>query len=178
MFTKPNNNQKPTFTKLFPSHGYPHSPSSILNVLPPSFILVLDVTADIALGAQFVVFNQDSVLFDGVPGYWKLSTADDANGVLMRHEDVHIILSMGKLAIDAPFLALLILERNLVKKEMGLAGIVAEFRKGSWNLVIKILLGFEPVTLMCAQSFLAILANPYRITFCCRSSNIIRMQVQ
>ena len=132
MFTKPNNNQKPTFTKLLdPSRGYPLSPSSILNVFPPSFILVLDVTADIAPGAHFVVFNQNSVLFDGVIGCWKLSTADDLNGALIRHEEVHTILSMIKLAIDSPFIALLSLERNLVKNEMDLAGIATEFRKGS-----------------------------------------------
>lgn len=108
-------------------------------------------TRGIVPGAQFVVFNKDRVLVNGVSGYSKLPTDDDPTGELMRPDDVHRIASAGKIGVSA--LVLIALERKLAKNGMGLddlddhdkfVEIVPEFKKSSGSLVTKIVTGFEP----------------------------------
>lgn len=101
-------------------------------------------------GSQFVVFNKDKYLVNGVSGHSKLPAEGQPDGVKMRLDDIHLIASTGKITISV--LALLILERKLAKNGMGLddlddhdkfAEIVPEFKQGSGSLVNKVIVGYE-----------------------------------
>lgn len=109
------------------------------------------IAGNIVPGAQFVVFNKDKYLINGVSGYSKLPAKGEPKGVKMRLDDIHLIASTAKIAVS--ILALLILERRLAKNGMGLvdldnhekfAEIVPEFKRGSGSPVTKIIVGFKP----------------------------------
>lgn len=111
-----------------------------------------DATTNVVVpGAQFVVFNKDEILVNGVSGYSKLPTDDDPVGARMRVDDIHRIASAGKIAVAV--LVLIVLERKLAPNGMGLddlddhdklVELLPEFKKRGGSLVTKIITGFEP----------------------------------
>ncbi|KAF8311377.1 beta-lactamase/transpeptidase-like protein [Clavulina sp. PMI_390] len=117
------------------------------------------VASKIAPGFQFVLFDQDSFLINGVSGLNLSSQATDSqvarssnpsHETKMAKNDVHWIASAGKLVVA--LVSLIILERNLAHNGMSFADlddheklveIVPEFKRGSGSLVTQIIDGWE-----------------------------------
>ncbi|KAF8319111.1 hypothetical protein DL93DRAFT_279777 [Clavulina sp. PMI_390] len=115
----------------------------------------------IAPGFQFVVFDRERTLVNGVSGYSVLpsdlmdtseltASPSSPEGIKMKPHHIHRILSAGKPALS--LVALIILERGLSSNGMTIADlddheklveILPEFKLGGGNWVTKIIEGWE-----------------------------------
>ncbi|KAF8316591.1 beta-lactamase/transpeptidase-like protein [Clavulina sp. PMI_390] len=115
-------------------------------------------TRSVAPGYQFVVFDRQAILVNGVSGYSSLPSPAGGgrphpapiNGAKMKPDHIHWIMSAGKLALSV--VALIALERGLTSNGMTIADlddhdklveILPEFRLGSGSLVTKVIEGWE-----------------------------------
>ncbi|KAF8316590.1 beta-lactamase/transpeptidase-like protein [Clavulina sp. PMI_390] len=110
-------------------------------------------SSSIAPGYQFVVFDREAILVNGVSGYSDIpspaekgaSDSASSEGVKMRPDHIHRIASASKLALS--IVALIALERGLTNNGMTIADldnhdklveILPEFKVGGGNWVTKI----------------------------------------
>ncbi|KAF8316589.1 hypothetical protein DL93DRAFT_2154645 [Clavulina sp. PMI_390] len=115
-----------------------------------------DATANsIAPGYQFVVFDRENTLVNGVSGYCDLPASAGAggspqDGAKMRPDHIHWIMSIGKLALS--IVCLMALERGLTSNKMTIADldnheklveILPEFKLGSGSWVTKVIEGWD-----------------------------------
>jgi CubicO group peptidase (beta-lactamase class C family) len=109
------------------------------------------VANDVFPGAQFVVFDEENILINGVSGHAMLPSENDPHGSLMQKDTPHCIASCTKISVS--LLCLMMLERGLGNSGMRLDDlddyeklikVLPEFKLGSGNWVTKIIEGFEP----------------------------------
>ncbi|KAF8316592.1 beta-lactamase/transpeptidase-like protein [Clavulina sp. PMI_390] len=118
-----------------------------------------DATASfVAPGYQFVVFDRDAILVNGVSGYSRVpspagrgrSESGATDGVKMRPDHIHWIMSASKLALSVA--ALIALEKGHTSNGMTIADlddhdklveILPEFKLGGDSLVTKVIEGWE-----------------------------------
>ncbi|KAF8309056.1 beta-lactamase/transpeptidase-like protein [Clavulina sp. PMI_390] len=118
-----------------------------------------DATADsLAPGYQFVVFDRESTILNSVSGYSDIpspaegsgSESTPSDGVKMRPDHIHWIMSASKIALSIA--ALIALEKGLTSNGMTindldnhekLVEILPEFKLGGGSWVTKIIDGWE-----------------------------------
>jgi CubicO group peptidase (beta-lactamase class C family) len=109
------------------------------------------VATDVFPGAQFVVFDKENILINGVSGYAILPSENDPKGLLMQKDATHYLASCTKISVS--LLCLIVLERGLGNSGMRLDDlddheklikVLPEFKLGSGNWVTKLIEGFGP----------------------------------
>ncbi|EPQ56885.1 beta-lactamase/transpeptidase-like protein [Gloeophyllum trabeum ATCC 11539] len=110
------------------------------------------VADGVAPGFQLVVFDSDSILFDGVSGLAVAPSEKTPGGERYKPEHVGWLASCAKLTVS--IIVLHILERGLTKHGFSLrhlddpealAQVLPEFRPSSGHLVTKIIEGFDGI---------------------------------
>jgi methyl acetate hydrolase len=120
--------------------------------LSPVFQSFLDdaVAKGVAPGFQCVVFDRDSLVFNGVSGLASAPTDAAPEGKPFKPETLVWLASCTKICIS--LIVLHIIERNLTKSGFAiqdldsheaLVKVLPEFKHGSGSLVTKIIEGFE-----------------------------------